>query len=148
MGYYIEHCGGNITIKEEYFQVAVDGVRALMTKVEEQGSGKVSNGEEVLSSHYSWIRTDSVINALEKNDLVAALAEWRYEFYTDKGTGALVFSYFRGEKWGDDAQLWEALAPAIDTGCHIEYRGEDGHHWRYLFTDGKVKEQNGTIIWE
>jgi hypothetical protein len=74
---------------------------------------------------------------------------WRYSGTTDEaGTGDFTLDYFDGEKWGDDEELYTAIAPFVKSGATIEVRGEDGERWRYLFEDGEANEQRATITWE
>lgn len=55
--------------------------------------------------------------------------------------------YFTGEKLGDDFKLFAQIAPYIEDG-YIEYQGEDGDLWRYVFKDGKVREVYPKIVWK
>ena len=130
MGYCID-ATGNVLIKEGEFHIAIDCFKKLMHRDLKSGP-----------HGFSWVSSDRVINFLEsdydeKRKLKYVLREFRYGF-----------DCFLGEKWGDDEFLWEALAPAVDDGCTIEYHGEDGHKWRYLFKDGEAKQQNAIITWE
>lgn len=140
MGYYI-NVTGNLLIKEEKFPVAIDCLKKLM----------YYRSPESGIPGFAWVSTGNVINFLESDDdekrkLKSALREFRYSFEDENDD--LLFDCFLGSKWGDDEFLWEALAPAVDNGCTIEYHGEDGHKWRFLFKDGKAKEQNAVITWE
>ena len=51
----------------------------------------------------------------------------------------VVLDYFNGEKLGDDALLWETMAPFIKDGGFIEVHGEDAY-WRWKFNDGQFQE--------
>ena len=145
MGYCIDVCG-DLAIREENIPVAIDCLKELMKGISEKGGGSSYRGGECLERFFSWVNTERVIVHLETNNLYGALREWRYDFVENQSN--VEFNYFLGEKWGDDEYLWQALAPAIDSGSVIEYCGEDGHRWRYLFEDNGVKEQNAVITWE
>jgi len=111
-------------------------------------------------NHYSWVHTEAVVEALDEGDLVGTFNEWRYEVEMEERPdlvkladpmrspyGDVFVHGFHGEKLGDDAQLWQALAPFIRTGGIITWTGEDGAHWRYVFEKGECKEQKGEIVW-
>jgi hypothetical protein len=141
MGYCID-VYGDLTIREEKIPLAIDCLKKLMYRGLNERCGPHG---------FSWVSSDNVISFLEsdydeKRKLKCVLREFRYGFEDENDD--LLFHYFLGEKWGDDEVLWETLAPAVDNGSMIEYRGEDGHRWRFLFEDGSVKEQNAVITWE
>ena len=54
---------------------------------------------------------------------------------------------FLGEKLGDDEVLFEAIAPFMNDGF-IEMQGEDGHHWRWVFKDGKLHDVPGRVVFD
>ena len=41
-----------------------------------------------------------------------------------------------------------ALAPYVSDGSHLDFRGEDGQHWRYLFHGGKCVRQQARLVWD
>jgi len=77
------------------------------------------------------------------------LEEWSYPIEEDKKDDTLFRVIdFEGCKEGDDALLWEALAPVIDSGSYIENKGEDGALWRWKFNDGDFEEKYADISWD
>jgi hypothetical protein len=146
----------DVLIPADKVQGALKALRDLMTQVDELGSGGSSSGEV----WFSWVGTDEVLAALDENNLVKAFKEWRYEAETEDKADLEKLAapeqpifedvrllYFDGEKYGDDEKLWEALAPFVESGGSIEWRGEDDAHWRFLFEDGGMIEQYGEIVW-
>lgn len=94
---------------------------------------------------YSWVSNpdDDGFDSLQ-----AAVDAWRYDGKYNEDEKAFVIEYFHGEKLGDDEQFFDVIAPFVKSGAEIYMHGEDGANWRYVFTDGEVKEQSGTIVYE
>jgi len=122
MGYYVS-MGVDVKIPKEKVEAALKVLNEWVMK------GK------------SWVHPNP------SDNIVDQLRNCRYE--ADEYDGGNIHIYcFNGEKWGDDEELYYALAPFVeDDGC-IEITGEEGEKWRYLFNDGKIKEEQGTIVWE
>lgn len=78
--------------------------------------------------------------------LIKALEAWRYE--ANQTSGDVLIEEFTGEKYGDDKTLFTALAPFIQDGSFITFRGEDDKHWKWVFKDGVMKEFYGKIVYE
>jgi hypothetical protein len=146
MGYDVEISCDSVIVRASKVGAAIKAMGLLMGRV--------------LDSHYSWVDTDAVDKALEAEDLCAALEEWRYgatagdpmtpveQLATGKMFTDVRVDYFHGSKLGDDELLWAALAPFIDHEASITFRGEDDTYWRYVFLDGSLIEQHGSIFWE
>jgi hypothetical protein len=140
---------------------AIKALRGLMNEVQDQGGGAVFKGGQTVSRHYSWVGTEQVVAALTTLDLVGALAEWRYEASGEERAdleklatpeqplfGDVRVEWFSGGKLGDDEKLWIVLAPFVQKGGSIEWRGEDDERWRYVFTGEGMTEQRGMTVWE
>lgn len=97
-----------------------------------------------MGGHFSWVDEDYDQRCRDMQDVLKA---WRYEA-SYVASGDLVLDYFLGEKAGDDEQLFARIAPFVKSGSFIEYHGEEGEKWRYVFTDGAFTEQHGKTIWE
>lgn len=79
--------------------------------------------------------------------LVNAFEAWRYDAFVDEDDGSVVIDCFDGEKWGDDEQLFQTIAPFVEGEGLILVRGEDGAQWRYTFNNGEMTEQTAKIVW-
>jgi hypothetical protein len=92
---------------------------------------------------YSWVDTppEGGFKSLEE-----AFDAWRYSAHNEDGN--CVVDYFTGEKLGNCNVLWEAVAKYVNPKAIITCRGEDGAQWRWIFKDGKFKEQTSKVIWE
>lgn len=69
-----------------------------------------------------------------------AMAGWRFPIEYDAEDNVIDIS-FTGEKAGDEKQMFEAIAPFVETESFVEFQGADGYVWRYLFTEDGLEEQ-------
>lgn len=53
-------------------------------------------------------------------------------------------------KTGNEDDLLEALAPFVESGSYVEWRGEDDDLWRHSFHDGHMTTATGRLVeqWE
>ena len=143
MGYYIDVIEQKIVIKKENFSSILETIKNL-TKNEDNMSGGSWGGGASIQRWFSWVSTDAVIQA---RTVAEALSAWRWEPHMNKD-GDITYLYFRGEKLGDDAVLFKAIAPFVDKDSYVAFRGEDGLMWRYIFDGEKMAEQQARIVWE
>jgi len=129
MGYYISLNENNFTIKKENVQGAVDAIKAL-------------HGKETCCGNFSWVDHDfHKLDSLE--DILGA---WRYGISFKDGDVCDID--FEGEKLGDDELLFSALAPFVEPESYLQYSGEEGHHWRWVFDGKTMVELDGKLVWE
>ena len=135
MGYYIDQVDNNFTIKKENIQKAWDSLIELF-KIEKKS----------ILYHYSWIDTQSVLNAKTFED---AMSEARWDMQLNKETGDIEAVYFNGEKYGGDEEIiLNSIAPYVEHGSYIMMQGEEGERWKWKFVDGVVEEVNGHWVWD
>lgn len=90
-----------------------------------------------------WISFDILLNS---ETIEEAFEELRFELCIDNDKYKI--DYFSGEKFaGYEEQLFKCIAPYVNDG-YLEYLGEDGDKWRYVFKNGECKEVYPKIIWE
>ncbi|MGL6184752.1 MAG: hypothetical protein ACRC1T_05170 [Clostridium chrysemydis] len=83
---------------------------------------------------------------LKSETIEEAFEELRFELFKDEDKYKI--DYFSGEKFGGyEEQFFKTIAPLIDDG-YLEYIGEDGEKWRYIFKNGECKEVYPKIVWE
>jgi hypothetical protein len=133
MGYYIEQreCI-NFLLKKEKFDDALQAIKRLKGKE----TIKDSSGR-----HFSWVDD----NYAHAGTLKEALSAWRWEVSFDED-GNITRLDFDGQKMGDDEILLKAIAPHVESGM-LEFQGEEGERWRWVFKDGKLREQNSEFRW-
>ena len=135
MGYCINITNHNILIPNDQKAAALDSIKAMATFSNKMGGGGHTVGSpEVIKQWFSWVDMEQLANA---DTLIKAFDAWRYTF-SENDNGA-VLDYFNGEKLGDDALLWETMAPFIKGGGFIEVHGED-MFWLWKFNDGQCQE--------
>ena len=133
MGYYINVIDHDVLIPNDQKATALDAIKAMATSTNKMGGGGYTGGE-VVERWFSWVDMHQLADA---HTLVDAFDAWRYIFTeTDDGVR---LEYFNGEKLGDDAFLWETMAPFINDGF-IQVHGEEGEFWRWKFHDGQFQE--------
>ena len=90
-----------------------------------------------------WTNANSLLHS---NNITELFDEMRFEI-VDKDQDTYSIEFF-GEKFdGCEEQFFKAIAPHINDG-YLEYLGEDGEKWRYIFKDGECREVYPKLIWE
>ena len=90
-----------------------------------------------------WTNANSL---LYSDNITELFDEMRFEVF-EKDQDRYGIDFF-GEKYdGCEEQFFKAIAPHINDG-YLEYIGEDGDKWRYIFKNGECKEVYPKIIWE
>ena len=128
MGYCVEISESTVKFKE-------DKIKDLMDKVKKDFiEGKIEG---------RWIYSYEVEEAEFVEEFFDAL---RLSVYFEDGFYKI--DYMSGEKLdGCELELYNSMAEFVDDG-YIEYLGEDGERWRYVFKNGKCKEVYPRVIWE
>lgn len=63
---------------------------------------------------------------------------------------SLEVEHFQGDHWQDHEarEVWLAIAPHLEDGSTLEFRGEEGYRWRVRWEGGRVFEEYVTeVIW-
>jgi len=131
MGYCIEMTESNFVIKKENFEKALKSLKDVFVP-ENMTCCDCISGKNYY--HFSWVDTKTV---LKSTNLGEALEEIRYipKFNQD---GDICDVEFIGEKYGDEEIFFNALAPYVESGSYLYFKGEDGDTWKWLFENGKV----------
>ncbi len=131
MGYCVDVTCTGMIIKKKNIKKALAAINAIPVKKE----SRIGIGG------YAWVNHDG-----KHPDLITALANWRYDAKTQQN-GDILIEYFQGEKVGDDEVLWTAIAPFIQKDAEVEYHGEDGCQWKYVFDGKTYKELTRSVEW-
>lgn len=142
MGYCMQMEDYNFHMKSDHFSDALLAIKNIMSNHSDMDGKEWSDGI-VIDRWYAWVSTHSVLNA---NSIFEAFYAWRWEADTDQD-GDISGIFFRGEKLGQDVIFFQAIAPYVTEGSYICMRGEDGSLWRWLFTEGRCIEQEGTVTY-
>lgn len=151
MGYYVSMDIGGVVIPADKVADCLAAINQMFNDENlSNNAGGGAGGPSITEKTpvrekrwYSWV-TNPRGDGFEA--LQDALIAWRYdvEINTD---GSINIGHFTGEKLGDDEQLFEVIAPFVQSGGVIECRGEDNAFWRYLFENGELIEQQGEIVY-
>lgn len=71
---------------------------------------------------------------------------WGFKFVPNATNDIDKVSY-ELEKMHDFDGFCNAIAPCVESGSFLEFKGEDASVWRYVFRDGKWKEVRPVITW-
>lgn len=113
----------------------------------------VSKADEVLEAIREGIANQRITeeNWIDFNILLhsrtveEAFEELRFETTVENEK---YFIKFYGEKFGGyEKSLFECIAPYVNDG-YLEYLGEDGDRWRYVFKDGDCEEVSPELVWD
>lgn len=120
MGYYIQQRATQMRIKAENFSNVVEAINNYST------TGSVLY-------HFTGIE--------EAMDYIG------FAIDIDDKTGDIINIEYINEKIGNLAEALKYIAPFVEGGCYIEFGGEDGALWRYMFSNGACKEIAPEIKW-
>lgn len=105
----------------------------------------VSSGVRVGARRcFSWVYAEEFVKA---ETFEKAMDAWRWSVESERNNGDIDIIYFDGEKLGDEAVLFDIIAPYVEDGSYIEMQGEDGARWRWCFVGGKCVQKNAEISW-
>jgi len=135
MGYYINIVDHDVVIPTDRMASALHELKAMAMRKDQMGGGGFTGVGEPVEQWFSWVDMQQLANA---ETLIEAFDAWRYDFV--KYDDGVILENFEGEKLGDDAFLWETLAPFIKGGGFIEVHGEEREFWRWKFNDGNFQE--------
>ena len=128
MGYCVEISESTVSFNKK-------NIDKLMDKVKKDfKEGKIEG---------RWIHAKSVVNT---DDVEEFFDELRLAIYEEEDTYKI--DYLSGEKLdGCELDLYSSMAEFTNDG-YIEYLGEDGEKWRYVFKNGKCKEVYPNLSWD
>ena len=125
---------GKFVIRKENFESALKALKAVFVP-EKMTVADFVNGKEI--PHFSWVNTDAVLNT---TDILDALMHIRYKPVLDDN-GDIVNVEFTGQKSGDERVFFTALAPFVEKGSYLTFKGEVGDRWIWKFDGPTVTEE-------
>jgi hypothetical protein len=139
MGYYVDTAQVNFRLRKENYQKAYEAMCALNADNSIKSGGSYSSGTGFERKWFSWM-PENYPEVCE--DAIAIIQELGFEVIEDQdGINSLYYS----NKIGDEAKFFSAIAPFVEEGSTIFWRGEDGDMWAWKF-DGKKMTQHGVIL--
>lgn len=135
MGYLIDQTDSSFRIRRGLEAECLKAIKALAGK---------ETIHDASGGHFAWVNPSDFTSA---KNLDEAFDAWRYQL-SRHSEGYIDGIEFCGEKYGDDEILFKAIAPYVDSGSFIEFKGEDGAQWRWVFKDNKVKKVRAKVSWD
>ena len=120
MGYCMDLTEHSFKIKKEYEQNIIESLQSF-------AKSKIGG--------IMWVDKEPL---LESNTLSEIFDEIRYSLKTDVN-GDYELDEFIGEKMGDDLEIFNSIAMYIEPNSFIEFEGEDGDVFRFLFDGEECK---------
>jgi hypothetical protein len=138
MGYCMNQTEAQFTIKKKNIEPALKALKDHFTE----------------TGDCSWIYSKEIINAQTFKEAMKA-CRWHVG-----GAGGSFGAaeravevdieeiYFEGEKSGNDATIFNVIAPYVESGSYIQMVGEDNSQWRWIFDGKACTEISGEVDFE
>ena len=134
MGYCINLTDCEFGILKDNKEKALQAIKELMGKV-----GELRQGGD-----FAWVSTGDVLASCS---FEGAMECWRYPAESDDN-GDIAYIQFDGEKLGEEHLMFQAIAPYVVAGSYLQFQGEDGSIWRWIFDGEKMIDKAATIFFE
>lgn len=146
MGYYVRTEESNILIPKSSFESACQHLMSIgfLTNTEKMTGRRVEN-QKVISQWYAWVEMNHLQSCIEKGDLPGVFICFGFSLELDENGDLVSLDY--DDKSGDEEHLLQSLCSYFQEGNYIEWRGEEGEHWRTTFSSGKMIFQNPETVW-
>jgi hypothetical protein len=147
MGYCIDLMDVNLTIPAEHLDEAYRRMQDLNKPENDhlKRGGSFGPGKERVL-WFSWMNgryTDG-----ECVDAADILDELRFNNRYDEASRTLRVIGFDGEKIGQEDLFFDAIADLVTPGSFVEWLGEDGARWRWVFDGQTRKEVWARMEWD
>lgn len=131
MGYYVHITDSFAVIPYENLPAALDALRGLDAR-DDLKSGGSGAGDR-------WFRWMNEFDLANAPSVLSVLEKLGFEVDSDGHEGLSIIGY--DDKTGDEGIFIQTLAPFIESGSYIEWRGEDNEAYRWDFHDGDMQTQ-------
>lgn len=129
MGYSANLTEKNFIIKEENIEDAFIHAKDFLMKYDQK---------------IAYVKKEDIEAT---NNLEELFEVFGFEIDFDKTTGHLDTIDFVWEKLGNDENLFKLIAPYIEKDSYIQWVGEDGDIWRYVFRNNTFEIIKPNIEW-
>lgn len=141
MGYYVDITDCRFFIPEN--EIVLNELKGANQKYDHlKTGGSWGNGEQQ-QKWFSWMPADydQKVNSVQE---VFEMLGFDCEYDSDKGMVEIV-GY--GDKTGAEDVFLSVVAPYVESGSYIEWRGEDGELWRNEVRNGQLYILGAEINW-
>jgi hypothetical protein len=109
--------------------------------------GSYNSNNERREAWYVYADMDDLKYGIETNDLVAVFDSFGYSASCPQGSTTITDLSYHGDT-GDSAWLFDSIAKALpDLTGFVEWAGEEGDLFRWVFKAGEVEETTPRIVW-
>lgn len=127
MGYYVEITESTVQFEKEKLDQLMKTIKSAFK------NGEISDG---------WFDEKEVLNAKTPDEFFEAL----YFYVSETETSYKIDCLMNEKAHDNELKLYETMAPFANNG-YLEYLGEDGERWRYVFKNGHCSIVEPKIIW-
>ena len=109
--------------------------------------GSFNSNNERREAWYVYADMDDLKYGIETGDLVAVFDAFGYSASCPPGSSTITDLSYHGDT-GDSSWLFDSIAKALpDLKGYIEWVGEEGDRFRWVFKAGEVEEATPRIVW-
>jgi len=140
MGYYVTLTDDNFVIPAEHEAAALQALKDLNKRDDLKTGGSWSGGRQT-AKWFAWMAPDydkTVESVADVFEMLGFDTD-----VTDDGTHLLGYD----NKTGAEEHFLAVVAPFVEDGSFLEWRGEDGAMWRHVVENGKLHTKSATITW-
>jgi hypothetical protein len=138
MGYYAEVTGARIKIVPDTDAKIYETLCALNKREDLKSGGSYSDGRKT-ASWFSWMSENYDETCATWQEIVEELG---FDLdINDPNSYQLTYH----SKVGDEEHFFRAMAPYIENGSFVSWRGEDGALWQWKFHDGQMEILTGHV---
>lgn len=136
MGYYIDLEESHFFLPAENYDKAYEAMCLLNTTHDHLKNGGEWSGGEQTAKWFSWMPANYPEVC---PDAIAVLEQLGFEVICDE---AGIVNLHYSSKAGQEELFLEAIAPYVEPGSYLIWRGEDGDRYGHKFADGQMTTHN------
>ena len=140
MGYYVSGYSNNFRLKAGQDKAIMDKMRELNKRDDLKQGGSYSGGKQT-GYWFSWMNDAD----FDGNDIGTFLEAVGFEVEQDEDGDIIRLQY--DSKTGQEDLFFAVMAPFIEDGSTIEWKGEDDALWLWKFEGGKMFIMTPVIDW-
>lgn len=151
MGYYVHTTDVSFRIKKENLDAAFKAACELnwCNELKNGGRWSAEKPDPLPEGPNEWVWFSWVDWNYHETckDLVEVMNQFGFEYVEIDGD---IIDLSFDSKTGNEGELLRAIAPFVEPGSYVTFRGEDDDLWRYEFADGEMIERSGRLVeqWE
>lgn len=134
MGYKIYITNSNVRLSASYFKDACNHLLSTSFLEENDNmSGATYSFGEVTTRYYAWVNMERLRTALENGNLPEVFSSFGFKIEQDNDGN--IIKLFYNDIGGDEEHLLNCLREYFDEDNFVEFQGEDGKKWKYVFNN-------------